>query len=415
MRLRLFIAVLIAALACPTGALAQAVATPSLDYAVATPATAGPATAPPVPAPGAAHDVIGISLPQLNADYWITRQPDASKIVLDRAAIARQNARLQQVDPSINDIEALPATLTGAQVRGWIEQLSRAPTRTLFDERGAVVPQSTINALTASLALDAIAPSRPTRYALVTRRADLRTVPTPLRVFNARGNTDIDRFQESALFPGTPVAIVHESRDGRWWFVVSALYAAWVDKQHVALGSAAQVFGYGRKTPYLIVTGATAQTVFTPDRPGVSQVQLEMGVRVPLLADWPGNKPVNGQHPYTAHVIELPIRAKDGALAFSPALLPKLPISPAITCHSIVKTCCARASSSWANATAGATRTTRGTAAASCRKSTAASACNCRATPATRPSALRSTGLRWTTTTATPNASRYCARCRSAT
>jgi hypothetical protein len=29
-------------------------------------------------------------------------------------------------------------------------------------------------------------------------------------VFSTRGDTDIDRFQESALFPGDAVAVLHE-------------------------------------------------------------------------------------------------------------------------------------------------------------------------------------------------------------
>ena len=63
--------------------------------------------------------------------------------------------------------------------------------------------------------------------------------------------------------------------------------------------------------------------MFTPERPEVSELQLEMGVRVPVLATGRPSKPVNGQHPYTAHVIELPMRAADGSLHFTPALVPK--------------------------------------------------------------------------------------------
>ena len=158
---------------------------------------------------------------------------------------------------------------------------------------------------------------------MVVHRADLRTFPTRLRVFSSRGGTDIDRFQESALFPGAPVAIIHESADGAWWFVVSDSYAAWIEKDHVAEGSGQAIFEYARKSPYLIVTGASARTVFTPERPEASELQLEMGVRTPLLADWPADKQVNGQHPYAGHVIELPLRRADGSLAFTPALLPK--------------------------------------------------------------------------------------------
>jgi hypothetical protein len=144
-----------------------------------------------------------------------------------------------------------------------------------------------------------------------------------MRAFRSSEDRDIDRFQESALFPGTPVVIAHASRDGNWWFVVSPLYAAWVEKRFIAEGPADAVFAYTRKSPYLVVTGATVKTVFTPERPEVSELQLDMGVRVPVLADWPQAEPVNGQHPYTAYVIELPRRADDGSLHFTPALLPR--------------------------------------------------------------------------------------------
>src|SRR3546814_6928330 len=92
--------------------------------------------------------------------------------------------------------------------------------------------------------------------------------------------TDIDRFQESALFPGTPVAIVHESADKKWWFVVGERYAAWIEKQYVAEGSKTQVFGSARKVPYLVVTGAKVRPTFTPDLPAVSDLQLDMGIRI---------------------------------------------------------------------------------------------------------------------------------------
>src|SRR5690606_40958115 len=89
------------------------------------------------------------------------------------------------------------------------------------------------------------------------------------------------RSQESALFPGDPVVVLHESADGEWLFVLSQRYAAWIRKEHVAEGGRDQVLGWGEDRPYLVVTGATARTVHTPEAPGVSDVQLEMGVRVP--------------------------------------------------------------------------------------------------------------------------------------
>ena len=173
--------------------------------------------------------------------------------------------------------------------------------------RVASLPASTLDDLMSSLALESFTDRQRTRYGLVVRRADLRTFPTLMRVFNSRDNTDIDRFQESALFPGTPVAIVHESRDGQWWFVVSPLYAAWVEKQFIAEGSAQQVFDYARKTPYLVVTGANRRRRSSRQRsPTYPSCSSTWACAFPCWRIGPRTGPVNGQHPYTAHVIELP-------------------------------------------------------------------------------------------------------------
>lgn len=272
---------------------------------------------------GSTTGVIGVDATHLTPEYWTRLAPRANAIVLDAAEIAEQNERLKQTDPSVRDIERLPASLTAADVRQWIGAMSARPERKLFDAEGQEVAAARVDEWMAALNLDAVPSTQPTRYAMVVRRADLRTFPTRARVFSSTDDTDIDRFQENALFPGTPVAIAHASRDGKWLFVVSDLYSAWIEQEAVAEGSREIVFAYPRKSPYLVVTGAKVHTVFTPERPEVSSVQLEMSARVPVMADWPIEAPVNGQHSYTSHVIELPYRAADGSLQFSPALLPK--------------------------------------------------------------------------------------------
>ncbi|EIM03673.1 SH3 domain-containing protein [Rhodanobacter denitrificans] len=267
--------------------------------------------------------VLGVGEAQLMPAFWIGLQAEPDRVILDRAAIEAQNAKLLQVDPSMHDLRALPKTLSREQVAGWIEALSERPDRPLFDVDGRPVPAATLDAVVGNLALDAIPAQQPTRYGLVVRRAALRTFPTTLRVFSEKGDTDIDRFQESAEFPGTPVAIVHTSADGQWLFVVSPRYAAWTEKENVAEGSAAEVFGYADKAPYRVIAGAVERTVFTREQPAVSQLPLDMGTRLPLATGLAPDQPVNGQTPYAAHVLELPLRQADGSLGFSPALLQK--------------------------------------------------------------------------------------------
>jgi hypothetical protein len=267
--------------------------------------------------------VLGVGEAQLTPAFWVGLQAQPDRVILDRAAIEAQNAKLLRVDPSMHDLRALPKTLSRERVAGWITALSELPQHPLFDVDGKPVPAATLESVSGNLALDAIPASQPTRYGLIVRRAALRTFPTTLRVFSEQGDTDIDRFQETAEFPGTPVAIVHASADGQWLFVVSPRYAAWTKKDNVAEGSAAEVFGYVDRTPYRVITGAVERTVFTREAPAVSQLPLDMGTRLPLATGLPPDQPVNGQTPYAAHVLELPLRKADGTLGFTPALLQK--------------------------------------------------------------------------------------------
>ena len=286
----------------------------------------------PVPPSG----VLGVGEAQLTPAFWIGLQSQPDKVILSRAQIEAQNAKLFAQDKSMHELAKLPATLNAAQVRGWIEDLAHPPAKPLYDVDGKPVPQATLKQIVDARARDAIPASQQTRFGLVVRRAALRTFPTTLRVFSHPGDTDIDRFQETAEFPGTPVVIAHATRDGRWLFVVSPRYAAWTEAKNIAEGSRDAVLGYANKTPYRIVTGAKVYTVYTREAPAVSQVELDMGTRVPVLTDLAADQAVNGQTPYAAHVIELPVRKADGSLAFSPALIQKnadtasdyLPLTP---------------------------------------------------------------------------------------
>ncbi|HSD16871.1 MAG TPA: SH3 domain-containing protein [Thermomonas sp.] len=270
----------------------------------------------PIPPSG----VVGMQDAYFAPEFWIARQQAPDQVLMTAAAIQAQNRRLLQLDDSMHDLAALPPTLARTQVAGWIEGLASAPSKPLWDETGMPVAKATLDAILASRAMDAIPASQPTRFGMAVQRAALRAFPTDLRVFNRQGETDIDRFQESALFPGDPVAIAHASADGAWLFVVSARYAAWVAAEAIAEGDRATVLAYGARVPHRIVTGAKPRTLFTREQPRLSELQLDMGVRIPL-ANVAQDKPVNGQHPYASWILDLPVRGSDGRLGFAPALL----------------------------------------------------------------------------------------------
>ena len=295
-----------------------------LAFALALATQPGLARDPSRPAPPSipASGVVGVEDAYLSPDFWVARAPAPDQVLMARVAIDARNARLLREDRSMFDLAALPATLDRVQVAGWIDDLASPPAKPLWDEAGKPIPKATLDTIVGNRAMDAIPAEQPARYGMAVERAALRAFPTALRAFSSDDDADIDRFQESALFPGDPVVIVHASADGQWLFVVSPRYAAWVEAKAIAEGDKATVLAHAQRTPYRVVTGAKPRTVFTREEPRLSELQLDMGVRMPL-ADVAPDKPVNGQHPYASWILDLPVRDAEGRLAFAPALLQK--------------------------------------------------------------------------------------------
>ncbi len=133
----------------------------SLALAGAGLARAAPDSAPATPPP---HGVIGVDEGMLSAQFWISRLANPDVLVLDKSAIALENARLVREDPTLYDLHSIPARPSHRQVHAWIEALSETPTAPMYDAHGKQVSVATLKALRANLDLGAIPQQPMTRY-----------------------------------------------------------------------------------------------------------------------------------------------------------------------------------------------------------------------------------------------------------
>ncbi len=271
--------------------------------------------------PRAGDNPLGLRNEQLTPAFWIQRLDDAHAVRLEPDAIDRLNQALRSHDPSIHRLDAYQDPLPAATVRARITTLSVPLTAQRFTADGQAIDESLPAQLGASLALEQLADPTTPRFGLVVRRAALRTYPTRLRLFKQPFESDLDRLQESALFPGDALVVLHQSADSEWLFVISERYAAWVESTAVAIGARDDVLGYATHMPALTVIGASARTVSSPQAGSLSELRLDMGVRLPWRSQWPLDRAVNGQLPLAHWVIELPQRLRNGSLQLTPALI----------------------------------------------------------------------------------------------
>jgi cell wall-associated NlpC family hydrolase len=265
-------------------------------------------------------DVPGIELPMLSADFWIDRLGDDSQRLTARAITTFNTANFAG-DPYLYDLTNFPDSLNHDQLLQLLDQVSRPSTSARYYENGSPVSDADYARLEASLQREAVPAEVPVRWGLVVQRDSLRTFPTRERVFKQTNDLDLDRFQETGVFPGQTLALLHESADGNWWFAVNYHYAAWVPKQSVAEGTRQEIEQWINRSLRLVVTGAQIKTNFNPVEPRTAQVLLDMGVTLPLMSSAEVGHNVNGQNPYASYVVSLPVRATNGELEFKPALI----------------------------------------------------------------------------------------------
>ena len=266
-------------------------------------------------------DVVGIDEMHLTAEHWVGMANRPDDILIGDQGIAALAAASIANDPNMIDLSAYSDTLSATVVSDAISSISKPYGTDLHYRDGGKVDDSDYDRYQNNLNLEALTDDIAVRFAMVVRRADMRTWPTEDVVFKSKETFDLDRFQENGLFPADIVAVLHESTDGLWLFVQSYNYAAWVRKNKIAIGRRAEILAYQDTARFLVVTGSKVTTNFNPRTPAISELQLDMGVRLPLaeLGDIAHN--VDGQNPYASFAVQLPVRDEHGGLEFRTALI----------------------------------------------------------------------------------------------
>jgi cell wall-associated NlpC family hydrolase len=266
-------------------------------------------------------DVSGVTEMQLSADYWLDRLENAGQVLKDQSGIEDFNKVLFSSDPNMVNLALFPEQLSGADVRDSILAISKPNSSELYNPGGEVLASEGYRKYTDKLGLENIPASVEVQYALVVSRADMRTYPTDDRYYKTGEDQNLDRFQENGLFPGDAVAMLHTSSDNEWSFVQSYNYSAWVRSSQIAIGERRAIEHYQNADRFLVITGDKVRTSFNPDYPALSELQLDMGIRIPLAGhDITGNS-LYGQNPYASYAALLPLRDRQGRLEIRPALI----------------------------------------------------------------------------------------------
>jgi len=245
------------------------------------------------------------------AGFWIGRHPDPDRVFLDPGQIEKLNGYLQAELGLTRDMLASDQSMSQEEIRSLLDEDMRNFTGpACYDKDGMAAGADFFDSLYGNMNLENIPPRVPPRFALVTRFADQRVFPTAESLYGTRGDRDFDAVQTSALDIGTPLRILHESRDQAWVYVFDPLYRGWVENNRIAPASREDLERFLRPEKRAVVISPKGDLYRDPIRT-VHHDHARMGVSFPLAGDDDGNG--------DGVVLLLPFRREDGSLCIEKA------------------------------------------------------------------------------------------------
>jgi len=273
--------------------------------------------------PDYSTDVIGMSETQLSPSHWLDKLAQDNTPLMSQLSITQFNQNLVQNNPYIVEPLAMADSLSKVQLLEKIGSISKPSTHKRFYDNGEQLDQHDYAAYLESTNQNAIKADNPVTFGLVVKRSMLRTFPTLDRVFKWGKDRDLDRFQESGLFPGDAVAILHVSKDQEWYLVQAYNYLAWMPKEDVAIGNKAEIAAFKNDENFIIVTGSKVFTNHVPNHAELSNIQLDMGIRLPLAKRSEYGNALYGQNPFANYIVKLPVRTTEGKLVLKLVPIPR--------------------------------------------------------------------------------------------
>jgi hypothetical protein len=220
-----------------------------------------------------------VTVDMLDAAFWLERALDPDAPLLAPEQITAFNARVHDVlgiPPVLSLPDTLPCDEVVAQMRAYI------PNRVLYDMKGQPVEPASFEKMPAQV-MDILSDPVRVHFGLATQCANVRAFPTAAIYTSKPFDYAFDRFQETTVDVGWPVAIVGTSHNEDLFFCLTPLYWGWIHRAYVvSLGDREILASYTTAEPFIMTTASWGGLVNVLTGQAFTS---QMGTRLPLAGE----------------------------------------------------------------------------------------------------------------------------------
>jgi len=248
-------------------------------------------------------------------EFWVKKIKDPTNPLLTPENIHKMNEEnLRRQDLHLCSIKDLREDWTRDEILSLLKEDWESFGRTAevrYGKNGIPLGELFWDKLTNNLNEGSLKESVRTLYALVVKRTDIRVFPTDELSMSSPNHYEFDRFQHSAISPGSPLGIYHFSRDQKWAYAETPFIRGWIRRHDLAIAKERKdAVDYEEAKNRLVITGNVI-TVFSDPSLARPAFTVQMGDSFPLLSG-----PGRTKEPQLFYIIQIPRREDNGDLTF---------------------------------------------------------------------------------------------------
>jgi len=180
----------------------------------------------------------------LKPEYWIEQTKEAEELILNGEKINKLNKesfsqmKSKGFEEWLCDLEKYPKRITKEELLNTMRTYSSRdvfPTELRYDISANKIPEAAKKEVLYQANFGDIPNEIQVEWGMLIRREDLRAFPTDIVFAKEPESIDVDLFQLTNLSVGSPVAILHKSNNGQWYYVQSTIYQGWIKAKSIAL------------------------------------------------------------------------------------------------------------------------------------------------------------------------------------
>ena len=235
----------------------------------------------------------------LTPGYWISRHPSPDALILTPSQIAGLNLHIEKDLKTVTAIESpgarqkisWPLPYSGSDLAATLRKdIDRLWARPRYLSSGRQASGEFYERLAEYMDMAALDPGsysdrgsdRGPDYGVVVRFSNQRILPTLEPLYGDPSEVDFDALQNNTLELGTPLLLLHRTRDLKWTYARSPASSGWVESRHIARCSPEVLEDFIHPDRFVVILRPKADIYRNPALT-YSEEYVQMGVRLPLI------------------------------------------------------------------------------------------------------------------------------------